>query len=116
MVANAIVVANWSLIIAPLRRPAARNGRSSKWGADRDSATRFSVLDCYQLPPRRPFPRCGPVLGSRIENELELDDAANGPGRLPAGAELHNAGERMAASRGALGFHQRGLLPENRPD
>src|SRR6202789_2774988 len=35
---------------------------------------------------------------------MERNDAGNGPGRLSAGAELHDTGERMAASRRAMGF------------
>src|ERR1051326_6027461 len=42
--------------------------------------------------------------------------AADGDGRVPAGAELHQPAGLVAASRVARRFHVGGLLPGDRPD
>ena len=52
---------------------------------------------------------------ARRTDRRKRNNAANGYGRVPAGAELHHAGERVAASGSPRRFHDRRLLPENRP-
>ena len=63
--------------------------------------------------PRHARPPALPARGG--DNEEETNNATDGDGGFPAGAELHQPCQLLAASGIAQRFHLRRILPDDRP-